>query len=72
MALWRRGRPLPDLVHHSDRGCQYTPIRYTDHLAEVGIAPSIGSAGDAYDNAMEKEAIYYAEIEPNEVERAAS
>jgi putative transposase len=43
---------LPDLVHHSDRGCQYTSIRYTERLAEEGIAPSVGSAGDAYDNAM--------------------
>ena len=52
MALWRRGRLLPDLVHHSDRGCQYTSIRYTERLAEAGIAPSIGAAGAAYDNAM--------------------
>jgi putative transposase len=49
MALWQRGHLLPDLVHHSDRGCQYTSIRYTERLAEAGIAPSVGSAGDAYD-----------------------
>ena len=49
MALWQRGGALPDLVHHSDRGCQYTSIRYTERLAEAGIAPSIGAAGDAYD-----------------------
>ncbi len=57
MALWRRGQPLPELVHHSDRGCQYTSIRYTERLAEAGIAPSIGSAGDAYDNAMAESTI---------------
>lgn len=52
MAIWRRDHPLPGPVHHSDRGCQYTSIRYTERLAEEGIAPSVGSAGDAYDNAM--------------------
>jgi putative transposase len=52
MAIWRRDHPLPGLIHHSDRGCQYTSIRYTERLAEEGIAPSVGSAGDAYDNAM--------------------
>jgi transposase InsO family protein len=39
------------LVHHSDAGSQYTPIRYTDTLALEGMQPSIGSVGDAYDNA---------------------
>jgi putative transposase len=57
MALWQRGHLLPDLVHHSDRGCQYTSIRYTERLAEAGIAPSVGSAGDAYDNAMAESTI---------------
>ena len=40
------------LVHHSDRGTQYLSIRYTERLAEEGIAPSVGSVGDSYDNAM--------------------
>ena len=57
MALWQRGGALPELVHHSDRGCQYTSIRYTERLAEAGIAPSIGAAGDAYDNAMAESTI---------------
>ena len=57
MALWQREGALPDLVHHSDRGCQYTSIRYTERLAEAGIAPSIGAAGDAYDNAMAESTI---------------
>jgi transposase InsO family protein len=40
------------LVHHSDRGVQYTSIRYTERLAEAGLEPSVGSAGDSYDNAL--------------------
>ncbi|MDA8020766.1 MAG: integrase core domain-containing protein, partial [Thermoanaerobaculia bacterium] len=40
------------LIHHSDRGSQYLSIRYTDRLAEKGIAPSVGSRGDSYDNAL--------------------
>jgi transposase InsO family protein len=40
------------LVHHSDRGVQYLSIRYTARLAEAGIASSVGSVGDAYDNAL--------------------
>lgn len=57
MALWRRGHALEGLVHHSDRGSQYTSIRYTERLAEAGIAPSVGSAGDAYDNALAESTI---------------
>ena len=41
-----------DLVHHSDRGTQYLSMRYTDRLADAGIALSVGSRGDAYDNAL--------------------
>ena len=40
------------LVHHSDRGSQYISIKYTERLAEAGIAPSVGSVGDSYDNAL--------------------
>jgi len=40
------------LIHHSDRGCQYLSIRYTERLQEVGVEPSVGSTGDSYDNAM--------------------
>ena len=40
------------LVHHSDRGSQYLALRYTDRLAEAGVQPSVGSVGDAYDNAL--------------------
>jgi transposase InsO family protein len=40
------------LIHHSDRGCQYLSIRYTERLAEAGIEASVGSVGDSYDNAL--------------------
>ena len=46
-------RPDTDhLVHHSDRGTQYLSIRYTDRLTEAGVALSVGSTGDSYDNAL--------------------
>ena len=52
-AIYDRCGAAPDgLVHHSDRGTQYLSIRYTDRLADVGIALSVGSRGDAYDNAL--------------------
>ena len=53
MALGRR-RPGADvaLVHHSDRGSQYTSINYTQTLADHGVLASVGSVGDAYDNAL--------------------
>ncbi len=57
MALWERereGHPTVsgELIHHSDAGSQYTSIYLTDHLMIEGILPSIGSVGDAYDNAL--------------------
>lgn len=45
------------LVHHSDRGSQYLSIRYTERLAEAGIEASVGSRGDAYDNALAESVI---------------
>ena len=50
-ALWSR-TGTEGLVHHSDRGCQYLSIRYTERLAEVGIESSVGSVGVSYDNAL--------------------
>jgi len=52
------------LVHHSDRGVQYLSIRYTDRLREAGIEPSVGSGGDAYDNALAETIVglYKAEV----------
>ena len=52
MAIWRRDAAPGTLIHHSDAGCQYTSFRYSDRLSEAGIAASIGSVGDSYDNAM--------------------
>jgi len=52
MAVWRR-RPVTGLlVHHSDRGVQYTAISFGKRLEEVGIVPSMGRTGTALDNAM--------------------
>src|SRR5438093_3044788 len=48
-ALWARKGPLAGLIHHSDRGVQYLSIRYTERLAEAGVATSVGSRGDSYD-----------------------
>ena len=45
------------LVHHSDRGSQYLAFCYTDRLADAGIELSVGSRGDAYDNALAESVI---------------
>ena len=58
MAAWsRRGVGIAGVVCHSDAGSQYTSITYTDRLAEIGAAPSIGTVGDSFDNAMAESAI---------------
>jgi putative transposase len=51
MALWRR-QPAPGLMHHSDRGSQYTSISFGQKLEEAAILPSMGSVADPYDNAL--------------------
>ena len=57
-ALHQRGdAATTGLVHHSDRGVQYVSMRYTERLADAGIAPSVGSRGDAYDNAVAESVI---------------
>ena len=40
------------MIHHSDRGSQYTSIDYTQTLADHRVLASVGSVGDAYDNAL--------------------
>jgi putative transposase len=50
-ALWAR-QVQGNLIHHSDRGSQYVAIRYGDRLIEAGVEASVGSVGDAYDNAL--------------------
>lgn len=52
MGLWRRAVVREQLVHHSDRGAQYTALRFSQRLADAGVAASMGSTGDSYDNAM--------------------
>jgi len=56
-AIHARGGGLAHLVHHSDQGTQYLSMRYTDRLSDAGIAPSVGSRGDAYDNALAESVI---------------
>jgi putative transposase len=52
MAIFSRQDHIDDqLVHHSDRGVQYTSIRYTQRLEDIGAVRSVGSKGDSYDNA---------------------
>jgi putative transposase len=52
MARWARGTRLEGLVCHSDAGSQFTSIRYTERLCEIGARPSIGTVADSYDNAL--------------------
>lgn len=56
MAIWTRARAgvadLTGLVAHHDAGSQYASVRYTERLAQAGAAPSVGSVGDALDNAL--------------------
>jgi putative transposase len=55
-AVWARAREgvadLTGLIHHSDRGSQYTSIAFTERLIDAGVDSSVGSVGDAYDNAL--------------------
>lgn len=50
MALYQR-RPS-NVIHHSDHGCQYTSYAFGKRCQAMGVMPSMGSVGDAYDNAM--------------------
>ncbi len=60
----RQPDPAGGLIHHSDRGSQYVSIRYSERLDEAGINPSVGSTGDAYDNALAEtiNGLYKAEV----------
>ena len=48
----RQGHPLQEAIHHSDAGSQYTSVRFAEALMLAGLAGSVGSVGDAYDNAL--------------------
>ncbi|MFJ4806711.1 hypothetical protein [Streptomyces murinus] len=59
MAIWQRDRdqrPVEkgELIHHSDAGSQYTSFKPAEPPDAAGIAASIGSVGDAYDNAFSR------------------
>jgi putative transposase len=57
-AIYDRGREAATaLIHHSDRGTQYLSMAYTHRLADADIAPSVGSRGDSYDNALAESVI---------------
>ena len=50
MALQQR-KP-EDVIHHSDQGSQYTSVAFGERCKKMGVRPSMGTVGDAYDNAM--------------------
>jgi putative transposase len=45
-------RPAPGLVHHSDRGCQYTSLAFGRRLQAAGLVPSMSRTGNCWDNAV--------------------
>ena len=52
-STWRSRSDSPSgVIHHSDHGCQYTCYAFGKRCREAGVRPSMGSVGDAYDNAM--------------------
>jgi putative transposase len=61
--------PGPGLVHHSDRGTQYTSLALGARLREAGIAASMGAPGTAYDNALAES--FFASLETELVDRSA-
>jgi len=67
-ALWSRRKEgvtdLTGLIHHTDAGSQYTSFAFTQRLIDEGVDPSVGSVGDAYDNALAESQIgaYKAEL----------
>jgi putative transposase len=66
MAVWRRGRPM-ELMHHSDRGSQYTSEQFQGLLAEQGITCSMSRSGNVWDNsAMES---FFASLKKERVSR---
>lgn len=64
MARWQRGTEFEGLILHSDAGSQMTSIRYGERVDEIGARPSIGSVGDAFDNALAESvnALYKTEL----------
>ena len=68
-STWRSPAAAGDgLVHHSDRGTQYTSLAFGRRLREAGIAASMGSTGDCYDNAMAES--FFATLEVELIDRS--
>lgn len=67
MALAQR-RPQ-EVIHHSDRGCQYTSFAFGKRCQEMHVVPSVGSVGDAYDNAMAES--FFASLECELLDRGS-
>ena len=65
MAAWRR-KPV-GVIHHSDQGTQYTSVAFGRRCEEMGVRPSMGSVGDAYDNAMAES--FFATLECELIDR---
>lgn len=66
MALWRR-KPTRPVIHHSDHGAQYTSLVFTKRLEEAGVLGSMGSVGDALDNAVAES--FYATLQTELLDR---
>jgi len=52
LEMARTQRRPTNVIHHSDQGCQYTSYAFGRRCRELGVRPSMGSVGDAYDNAL--------------------
>ena len=65
MAITQR-RPA-SVIHHSDQGSQYTSVAFGQRCAKMGVRPSMGSVGDAYDNAMAES--FFASLECELIDR---
>ncbi|MCR4397948.1 MAG: IS3 family transposase, partial [Firmicutes bacterium] len=68
MAVWNR-RPADGVIHHSDHGAQYTSLVFTTRLREAGIIGSMGSVGDALDNAVAES--FFATLQTELLDRGA-
>jgi len=62
-----RAHPAAGLIHHSDHGSQYTSFVFGQRCQEAGIVPSMGSVGDAYDNALAES--FFATLECELIDR---
>jgi putative transposase len=65
MALAQRN--AKGVIHHSDHGSQYTSVMFGKRCVEMGVVPSMGTVGDAYDNAMAES--FFASLECELIDR---